>query len=121
MAAEPKPPPHEPPLNYDPAFGTVLEWRLATAAWAAYWSDHAHPFRECTLEGHCVECLDCGLARMAVVHLNPAFEALLRGALDSTGPIVEMLIRNLHGELAVTFAQQGLRAARLLGLYRDDA
>lgn len=41
-------------------------------------------------------------------------------AMTTTGGIVSVCLDLGADELAVDFAQQGLRAARLLGLYRDE-
>ena len=41
--------------------------------------------------------------------------------MDTTGAMVEMCIATRRPELAIRFAELGLRAARLLGLYDDAA
>lgn len=48
---------------------------------------------------------------------TPVGQRYLRSAMETTGAMVAMLARFGNVDLAAKYARQGLRAARLLGLY----
>ena len=81
----------------------------ASTGWRCFKGHLNSPFTD-----RCV----CGFRRLSQHQVDH-----LRVALHTTAPIVEMLLKfgsDEAPEVAVSFAQQGLRAARLLGLYFDD-